>query len=276
VVLILPFVIAWAVLGVAVTVRAVTVLVGHLGRKVPAARLHVVIPALVAVIVVGLAVVSLGAQFPRDYLFSGSQSSSHPGGSTYMALLHDLGPPTTVVETDYVWTTAVDTGHRTVNPALDLYCDAVALRDSIVHGNAGFLLSAGLNAAGIEVDIFDSPCHQRPGQFHVVLGPPRSCQPGLTGRGRGRERLHQVGDRTTPSPRRHVAHRRSQRRRDSRLWPLLADGAFPSPEGPDSVRRAGDRCRMLRAAHPAGLRRGTWKGQRRCGIGSSQSCRFLR
>jgi hypothetical protein len=152
VVLILPLVVAWAVVGAVVTVRAATVLVSRFGRSASAARLRVVIPTLVAVMALGVVVVPLGAQFSRDYLFSGGQSSSHPGGSTYMALLHDLGPPTSVVETDYVWTTALDTGHRTANTAYTLYCDDVALRDSIDHDDAGFLLSAGLNAAGVEVD----------------------------------------------------------------------------------------------------------------------------
>ena len=152
VVLILPLVLTWAVVGAVVTARELAAAVGRHRPKAPAVAGRVAGGALVVVVLVAAVIVPLGAQFSRDYLFPSGASSSHPGGSTYMSMLHALSPASTVVETDYVWTTALDSGHRTANTAYVLYCDPSALRSSIGGDDAGFLLSAGLNGDGTEVD----------------------------------------------------------------------------------------------------------------------------
>ena len=66
-----------------------------------------------AVIAVLVTVAPLTAQLPRDYLVSLGQDTSHLGGSPYVNLLAQLGQPADVVETDYVSSTALFTGHAT-------------------------------------------------------------------------------------------------------------------------------------------------------------------
>lgn len=56
-------------------------------------------------------VLVLLVQLPTDYVVRLGESTSRPAGSPYMALLARLGHPRSVVETDYVWTTALYSGH---------------------------------------------------------------------------------------------------------------------------------------------------------------------
>jgi hypothetical protein len=97
-----------------------------------------------------LVIVPLAFQFPRDYLYALHQDSPRPGGSAYMALLRDLGQPHDVVETDYLWTTALYSGHRTANRAFVApVCDSGVVIDAIHQDGAGFLLNAALNKPGL-------------------------------------------------------------------------------------------------------------------------------
>jgi hypothetical protein len=108
-------------------------------------------------------VLPLLAQVPRDYLFSVGQSTSQPQGSRYMALLAAAPGPRGVVESDYLSTTALFSGHRTAekaflanNPlAAVLRCVPASadLADMSADG-AGWLLTGDLNKA----DQTDNPC----------------------------------------------------------------------------------------------------------------------
>ncbi|MBO0730275.1 MAG: hypothetical protein J2P57_13530, partial [Acidimicrobiaceae bacterium] len=86
------------------------------------------------------------------------QSSSHPQGSRYTDLLAHLGRPSDVVETDYLSTVALFTGHRTaygaftqnLNGSCSLAKTLTALRDD----HAAYLLLADLN----KPNMIDNTC----------------------------------------------------------------------------------------------------------------------
>ena len=147
VVLILPVVVAWYVLGAAVTMSA--------ARRVTAAARRPVRQAGMAVpaVAVSVALVSLAVQFPRDYLFAVGQDTSAPGGSAYLDFLRALGQPAEVVETDYLWTTALFSGHRTANRAFAAQCDTGSIAHALEADRAGYLLTAALSGP-----IVDSGC----------------------------------------------------------------------------------------------------------------------
>jgi hypothetical protein len=133
-VLVLPVVAAWYVLGWVAVVRWAAARVGRMWSYAwlcPAAALIVLVP-----------------QFGRDYLYSLGTDSSRPIGSPYMALLAQLGSPTDVVESDYVWTTALATGHRTAANAYyatTTLCYGPSIERSLLADDAGYLLSAALS-----------------------------------------------------------------------------------------------------------------------------------
>jgi hypothetical protein len=169
VVLVLPLVAAWYVLGGGWVVRTVPLAAQRLPRvRRRQAGAHRVRPGAwrggAAVAAVLLIVAPLVWQLPRDYLFMGGQSSSRPGGSPYMALLARLGRPGDVVETDYLSTTALDTGHLTASSAFaatnayvtgaDHGCSNPVELAALRADRAGFLLVAALNKPGL----IDSPC----------------------------------------------------------------------------------------------------------------------
>ena len=142
-ILILPVVAAWYVLGWVAVVRWAGARVGRMWSYAwlcPAAALIVLVP-----------------QFGRDYLYALGSDSSRPLGSPYMALLAQLGGPTDVVETDYVWTTTLATGHRT---ATDAYyattklCYGPSIETNLIGDHAAYLLSAALTNTGTPA----SPC----------------------------------------------------------------------------------------------------------------------
>jgi hypothetical protein len=149
VILVLPLLAAWWAVGVAEVWRTIRAWSARHGL-VPGARAGAV-AFLLAVVVVPLTV-----QMPRDYLFKLGQTSSQPQGSRYAAMLSNLGVPSDVVETDYLSTTALFTGHRTAWSAIlpPTACNLAGLRYGIAVDNASFALLGDLNKPGF----LDSPC----------------------------------------------------------------------------------------------------------------------
>lgn len=108
IVLILPVVTAWWVLGARLAGRWwVRRAPNAAGARLGANRRRAAVAASAT-----FAAVVLGAQFGSDYLVrAGSGSTSEPAGSRYERLLAALGPPGSVVESDFEWTTALYSGH---------------------------------------------------------------------------------------------------------------------------------------------------------------------
>jgi hypothetical protein len=153
VILVLPIMIAWYVMGA-------SALWGALRRRVGARpgggydRAQVAAGILVASAVT---FVPLAAQMPKDYLFPWNVSSSDPGGSRYVELLAALGPRSAVIETSYRSTFALFTGHPTAwNAFLDDPgpCSASGARMGIAEDHAGFLVTGDFN----KPDLIDDPC----------------------------------------------------------------------------------------------------------------------
>jgi hypothetical protein len=90
-------------------------------------------------------------QFGRNYLFALGQNTSHPQSSTYMSLLSRLGAPTDTVETDFLWTTNMFSGHRTADNAYvasESVCYGPRVFGELeVHDRAAFVLSGMLSNA---------------------------------------------------------------------------------------------------------------------------------
>ncbi|MCL2395211.1 MAG: hypothetical protein FWC87_11040 [Acidimicrobiaceae bacterium] len=180
VILALPIVIAWYVLGVVTAVRWLLAFVGaHTGARDPVRNDSIRAsrwswPALyrpVSLVGVGvLAAAAIGTplafQFPRDYLFGLHRTSSHPGGSRYMSILAAVGQPSTVVETDYESTTALFSGHLTANKAFiaspGRICNPTAIHQALAGDRAGYLLIGTVNKPGV----IDSPCLFRQAVSH--------------------------------------------------------------------------------------------------------------
>jgi hypothetical protein len=150
VILVLPVLAAWWAVGATELWRAIRAWSGRRHRL-----------PLTQVLAVGLAlalvVVPLGSQFPRDYLFKLGQSSARFQGSRYADVLAHLGSPSDVVETDYLSSTALFTGHRTAWGAFmaatgSCYYPGVA--GAIKQDAAAFLLVGDVNKPGT----IDSPC----------------------------------------------------------------------------------------------------------------------
>lgn len=148
VILVLPMVLAWYALGV----RTAVVWVEGVLRRPRLVRASVALGAVVLVLL------PLAVQFPRDYLFGEFQDTSHPQGSRYMAILAALRPHRTVVETEYRYTTALFSGHRTANLAFTSVaydsCRRSLVRRGIADDGAGYLLNGDLNKA----HLIESPC----------------------------------------------------------------------------------------------------------------------
>lgn len=146
VILVLPLLAAWYAVGA----HQVWTWGRDRWRPVPARAAGAAFAAL-------LILVPLVAQAPRDYLFGWNQHSSHFAGSRYVSLLSALTPPSSVVETDYVSSTALYTGHRTAATAFDNSvnsCDDSLVQAGIAADDAGFLLVGAVNKPGL----LDSPC----------------------------------------------------------------------------------------------------------------------
>lgn len=152
VILVLPVVAAWYVIGAAELWRLVA---GWIASHRPGRTAVGRTSASVAVLAV--VVVPLALQLPRDYLYNTNQSGSHFDGSRYAEVLSRIGPPSVPVETDYLYSTALFTGHRTVRGAFDVAltgCYLPGVEGAIEADNAGFLLLGEVNKPGV----MDSPC----------------------------------------------------------------------------------------------------------------------
>jgi hypothetical protein len=159
VILALPIVLAWYALGVRTAARWILAR----SRRLRWASW----PAGTTMALLGVAAVLLPLvfQFPRDYLFGLHQDSSHPQGSRYMAVLAALGEAEQTVETDYRYTTALLTGHRTADNAFlaevardDGRTDAASslatcspsiARASLAADHAAYLLIGAVNKPGL-------------------------------------------------------------------------------------------------------------------------------
>ena len=152
VILVLPVIAAWYVLGAAAVWREVAARVGARDpMRLPTARRAAVCLAA-AVVVIPLVV-----QVPRDYLFKFNQSGSRFEGSRYAAVLSRIGPPSVPVETDYLYSTTLFTGHRTARSAFDAAltgCYLPGIVSALSSDRAGFLLLGEVNKPGV----MDSPC----------------------------------------------------------------------------------------------------------------------
>jgi hypothetical protein len=150
VILVLPVVLACYALGVWSVLSAVLGAARNASRRSNARVLRAV-PAAYGV----LALAILLPQFSRDYLFTVYQHSSEPAGSPYMSFLQAVGRPDDIVETSYLWTTALFSGHVTAASAFETAsCDRAEVVEAVHRDNAGFLLSAALN----KPDIADGSC----------------------------------------------------------------------------------------------------------------------
>ncbi len=151
VILVLPVLVAWYGLGAKTVWDAFRPGAHRLGW------LRVVRPATAGALAVVAVVAPLAAQLPRDYLLDAGQSTSHFEGSRYAGILARLGSPTDVVETDYLYSTALFTGHLTTGAAFTATlfdCYVPGALAAIGTDNAGYLLVGDLNKPGY----LDSPC----------------------------------------------------------------------------------------------------------------------
>jgi hypothetical protein len=149
VILVLPVLAAWWAVGAVAAWGAVRAWSARRGL-LPGARVAAVTLALAIV------VVPLVPQMPRDYLFKLGQSSSQPQGSRYAEMLSHLGVPSDVVETDYLSTVALFTGHRTAWSAIlpPTACNLAGLKYGIAVDDASFAVLGDLNKPGV----LDSAC----------------------------------------------------------------------------------------------------------------------
>jgi len=146
-ILFLPLLLTWYVMGAWWVIGRLTALGRRLARTGPtwiasAVALVAWAPALVVVAI-------LLPQFGRDYLFRLGQDSSRPQGSPYMAFLRGLGDPSGVVESDYLWTTNLFSGHPTAETAF-LYtvssCYWPNVYQALVADHAAYVLSGAFSS----------------------------------------------------------------------------------------------------------------------------------
>jgi hypothetical protein len=156
VILVIPILAAWYVLGATAAWQSVARRARGRGSVPDRTRLAAV-RAVAGAFVVGAVLAPLAAQAPRDYLFGWNQSGSHFQGSRYAAMLARLGTPAEVVETDYSSSTALFTGHRTNYSAFlatQVLCLEPSISQAIAADGAAFLLLGDVNKR----HLMDSPC----------------------------------------------------------------------------------------------------------------------
>ncbi len=157
VILVLPVVTLWYVVGACEVGRAVVALGG---RSV--SRAAVALSVVVAVLAAG---VPTASGFTEDYLYGAGRQSSEFVHSPAMSLLKALGPPSSVVETDYRGSVAYFTGHRTAWTAFTATtpygpfgsanrCLVPAVRSALGDDDAKFLTVGDFNFPWL----MDSPC----------------------------------------------------------------------------------------------------------------------
>jgi hypothetical protein len=159
VILVLPIVTIWYVVGAAAVGRALLALGGHALSRVVAS-----IAVVVAVLVAG---VPTAVGFTRDYLWNVGQKSSEFARSPAMTLLKAIGPPSAVVETDYRGSVAFFSDHRTAWTAFTAStvagpfapqgggaCSVPVVKGALQADDAQFLMVGDVNGPGV----MDSPC----------------------------------------------------------------------------------------------------------------------
>jgi hypothetical protein len=173
VILILPIIVAWYVLGVVTCFRwLLTVGAARVRTATDYLRAPVAWRSAVAA-VLALAVIGypLARQFPRDYHYNLGEDTSHPQGSRYMSILAALTPHSTVVETDYLNTTALFSGHQTGNTAFGDVIKAVAAgRCTVAAAQAGF---AADHAGYLLLGNLDDPRAVDNGCLEAIASTPR-------------------------------------------------------------------------------------------------------
>jgi hypothetical protein len=181
VILVLPVVTLWYVVGACACGRAVLAL----GSR-SLSRAGVAASVLVAVLAAG---VPTAAGFTKDYMYKVGQQSSDFLRSPAMWLLKALGPPGTVVETDYRGSVAYFSGHRTAWTAFTATtpygpfgganrCLMPAVTSALAGDDARFLTVGDFNFPGL----MDSPCLLKLAstrQTAAVLGAVRLLSIGL-------------------------------------------------------------------------------------------------
>ena len=159
VILVLPIVTIWYVVGASAVGRALLALGGNAFSRVAAS-----IAVVVAVLVAG---VPTAAGFTRDYLWNVGQKSSEFARSPAMTLLKAIGPPSAVVETDYRGSVAFFSDHRTAWTAFTSStfsgpfapedggsCNVPVVKSALLADDAQFLMVGDVNGPGV----MDSPC----------------------------------------------------------------------------------------------------------------------
>ena len=163
VILVLPLVTMWYVMGACVAGRAVLTLSGRVSGR---AMSRVAISAAVVVAVLA-AEVPTAFGFTTNYLYRAGQQSSEFAGSPAMWLLKAIGPPSAVVETDYRGSVAYFTDHRTAWTAFTTTtpygpfagqnqgsCTRSRVKAALAADDAHFLIVGDFNIPGL----MDSPC----------------------------------------------------------------------------------------------------------------------
>lgn len=156
VVLVLPLVLVWYVVGASVLVRLLALAASRVGALRGGHR-SVSGGSSVAACAVVLAAVApaLLVQFDRNYLFGPGQDSSAPRGAPYMEVLAQAAPAGSTLTSSYRWTTSLYTGHPTVRGPFNADpCGrgsgyAARVRASIREYQLGGVLIAALNGPGM-------------------------------------------------------------------------------------------------------------------------------
>jgi hypothetical protein len=157
VILVLPIVTLWYVVGACASGRALLALGG---RSV--SRAAVAGSVVVAVLAAG---VPTAAGFTKDYMYKVGQQSSEFVRSPAMSLLKALEAPSAVVETDYRGSVAYFTDHRTAWTAFTATtpygpfasadrCLVPTVKTALAQDEAGLLTVGDFNFPGM----MDSPC----------------------------------------------------------------------------------------------------------------------
>jgi hypothetical protein len=141
VVLVLPVVLAWYLVGAGEVVRWIA---AATSRVLPRRRVIAALAAVGALLVV----VPLAWQWDRNYRFDPGQDTSSPLGSPYLGFVAAATRPGDVVETPYIWTTALGTGRRTASDLFTVGCDEDALREAALGDGAGLVVDAAFNSPG--------------------------------------------------------------------------------------------------------------------------------
>jgi len=160
VVLLLPLVLLWVVLGAGVVGAALRLLVTRRWSVAPMPRLP---GRAAAAVTLAVALPLLVVQFPRNYLFPPGVHSSQPQGSAYIAALAAASAPDRVVASSFRWTVGNLAGRPAVRgPFLDFACSMpddpsgylASVRQAVREHQVAAVLVAALKQPGEP----DDPC----------------------------------------------------------------------------------------------------------------------